>query len=169
MPPPPDKVLPLFLNPAKYSLYVDLCLFHFRKLMKSAKIEVSYFAAGIVAHLASDSLDSWNLTTIPKKEIANELSGIVSLWKTPENEMVAYRSFTPFFPLMAENQEYAVQLWAVWAIHHVCSKNPMRYCPMLVYEEGIRYVLMLIEALVKYDQVMYTQTYNINLCIIFLC
>ena len=37
--------------------------------------------------------------------------------------MVAYRSFTPFFPLMAENQEYSVQLWAVWAIHHVCSKN----------------------------------------------
>ena len=51
------------------------------------------------------------------------LQNIVAQWETPESEMVAYRSFTPFFPLMAENQEYSVQLWAVWAIHHVCSKN----------------------------------------------
>ena len=120
-----------------------------RKLMKSKHIEVSYFAAGIVAHLASNSLESWNLTTVPKEEITNELSSIVSSWETPENEMVAYRSFTPFFPLMAEKQEYAVQLWAVWAVHHVCSKNPKRYCPMLVYEEGIRCVLTLIEAKVE--------------------
>ena len=42
--------------------------------MKSSKIEVSYFAAGIVAHLASDSYESWNLTTITKEEITSELS-----------------------------------------------------------------------------------------------
>ena len=42
--------------------------------MKSAKIEVSYFAAGIVAHLASDSFESWNLPTVPKKEITDELT-----------------------------------------------------------------------------------------------
>ena len=42
--------------------------------MKSAKIEVSYFAAGIVAHLASDSFESWNLPTVPKEEITDELT-----------------------------------------------------------------------------------------------
>ena len=42
--------------------------------MKSAKIEVSYFAAGIVAHLASDSFESWNLTTVPKDDITAELT-----------------------------------------------------------------------------------------------
>merc|ERR1719411_1313534 len=66
-----------------------------------------------------------------------KLMKIVSQWETPDTEMVAYRSFTPFFPLMAVEQEYSVQLWAVWAIHHVCSKNPRRYLPMLVYQEGI--------------------------------
>ena len=42
--------------------------------MKSSKIEVSYFAAGIVAHLASDSFESWNLASVPKDEITNELT-----------------------------------------------------------------------------------------------
>ena len=48
---------------------------------------------------------------------------VVSEWKTPEEEMVAYRSFRPFFPLMAPAQPFPVQMWASWAIHHVCSKN----------------------------------------------
>ena len=120
-----------------------------RKLMKSTKIEVSYFAAGIVAHLASDFGDAWNLPTIPKDEISNELMMIVSQWETPDSEMVAYRSFTPFFPLMAVEQEYSVQLWAVWAIHHVCTKNPRRYLPMLVYQEGIRVIATLVDANVQ--------------------
>ena len=29
-----------------------------------------------------------------------------------------------------------VQLWAIWAIRHVCTKNPQRYCPMLKDEGG---------------------------------
>ena len=120
-----------------------------RKLMKSSKIEVSYFAAGIVAHLASDDIEAWNLPSNPKDEITHELMSIVSQWETPDSEMVAYRSFTPFFPLMAVNQEYSVQLWAVWAIHHVCTKNPKRYLPMLVYQEGIRVIATLVDANVQ--------------------
>ena len=51
---------------------------------------------------------------------------MVTNWKTPKEEMVAYRSFWPFFPLMKEHQPHAVQLWAVWAINHVCAKNRKR-------------------------------------------
>ena len=38
----------------------------------------------------------------------------------------ADHSYKPFFPLLVPKQEEAVQLWAVWAIHHVCTKNPAR-------------------------------------------
>lgn len=51
--------------------------------------------------------------------------------------MVAYRSFRPFYPLMAENQPFAVQLWAVWALHHVCCNRGDRYCSMLDSQGGI--------------------------------
>lgn len=51
------------------------------------------------------------------------LAAAVSHWEVPDSEMVAYRSFKPFFPLLRVDMEYQAQLWAVWAINHVCSKN----------------------------------------------
>ena len=109
--------------------------------MHSKHIDVSYFAAGIVAHLASEG--EWTVETISEEEMTNDLVStlfviatniachfffhfqqrVVCEWRTPKEEMVAYRSFRPFFPLMGVNQPKAVQLWAVWAVHHVCSKN----------------------------------------------
>ncbi len=50
-------------------------------------------------------------------------------WQQPETEMVAYRSFSPFFPLLSDN-EHEVQLWAVWAILHVCTKNGKIACKL---------------------------------------
>ena len=44
-------------------------------------------------------------------------------WEQPEEEMVAYRSFQPFIPLLMALDKPQVQLWAVWALHHVTTKN----------------------------------------------
>ncbi|XP_035699584.1 protein zyg-11 homolog [Branchiostoma floridae] len=60
----------------------------------------------------------------------------VRSWNNPTGEMVAYRSFHPFFPLLECYTTPAVQLWSVWAMQHVCTKNPDRYCPMLIEEGG---------------------------------
>lgn len=49
--------------------------------------------------------------------------------------MVAYRSFKPFEPLLVSPYP-EVRLWAVWAISHVCARNPARYCAMLERENG---------------------------------
>lgn len=92
-------------------------------LLKSEHIDVSYFAAGIVAHLTSDGVQNWTVTSCMRDEMLCELSSSVSEWKVPETEMVAYRSFKPFFPLLKKDMDHEVQLWAVWAIHHVCTKN----------------------------------------------
>jgi len=73
-----------------------------------------------------------------------ELWEVVSSWDYPKEEMVAYRSFRPFFPLLAVRQEEAVQLWAVWAIHHVCTKNASRYCRMLLQQGGETVLLLLV-------------------------
>lgn len=104
----------LMLNPLIEVLYT---------LLKSEHIDVSYFAAGIVAHLASDGPLSWTVTTYTREEMLHELGAAVTEWKIPETEMVAYRSFKPFFPLLKRDMDHEVQLWAVWAIHHVCTKN----------------------------------------------
>ncbi|XP_008201802.1 protein zyg-11 homolog B isoform X1 [Nasonia vitripennis] len=109
------------------------------QLLDSKHIDVSYFAAGIAAHLLSDGPRLW--ITVPllptRNQLLDQLARAVTNWQTPQGEMVAYRSFQPFFPLLRCSDAYPVQLWAVWAIHHVCTKNPKRYCEMLVKEGGV--------------------------------
>ncbi|XP_032679973.1 protein zyg-11 homolog B-like isoform X2 [Odontomachus brunneus] len=108
-------------------------------LLDSEHIDVSYFAAGIAAHLLSDGAQSWySMPSQPSREqLLDQLVHAVTHWQTPQGEMVAYRSFQPFFPLLRCTDAYPVQLWAVWAIHHVCTKNPKRYCVMLIREGGV--------------------------------
>merc|ERR1719229_954248 len=140
------KVLGLLNNIAEVrelrdTILVDGFISQLRRLMHSDHIDVSYFAAGIVAHLASSETGGgghWPATIkcSTRDEILQDLFSVVSEWKTPEEEMDAYRSFRPFFPLMAPAQPFPVQMWASWAIHHVCSKNATRYCPMLVEQGG---------------------------------
>lgn len=107
----------------RHSLMLDSLMNELFHLLKSENIDVSYFAAGIVAHLASDGEEQWTISNHPRGEMLLELEKAVSQWKVPDSEMVAYRSFKPFFPLLRTDMDYQVQLWAVWAIHHVCTKN----------------------------------------------
>nr|CAD7266549.1 unnamed protein product [Timema shepardi] len=135
------KVLGLVNNIAEVTqlrprLMVAKFLLILRKLLHSKHIDVSYFAAGIIAHLASDGPEGWIVTTVSRTALLQELGEAVLSWQTPEGEMVAYRSFHPFFPLLTCHGAFQVQLWAVWAIQHVCTKNVKRYCPMLLKEQG---------------------------------
>merc|ERR1712029_672044 len=72
------KVLGLLNNIAEVSwlrtsLLVEPFIQVLRQLLRSKSIEVSYFAAGIVAHLASDSPERWVVEETPKYEITSEL------------------------------------------------------------------------------------------------
>lgn len=48
-----------------------------RNLLHSSQIDVSYFAAGIVAHLASDGQERWTATCVSLKEMLRELVSVV--------------------------------------------------------------------------------------------
>ncbi|XP_015429427.1 PREDICTED: protein zyg-11 homolog [Dufourea novaeangliae] len=107
-------------------------------LLDSAHIDVSYFAAGITAHLLSADQRLWYPEGLKQTRIQllRQLAHTVTHWRTPQGEMVAYRSFQPFFPLL-RCSDAPVRLWAVWAIQHVITKNPKHYCSMLIREEGV--------------------------------
>ncbi|XP_021927398.1 protein zyg-11 homolog B-like isoform X2 [Zootermopsis nevadensis] len=135
------KVLGLINNIAEVSklrphLMVPEFMTRLRILLHSCHIDVSYFAAGIIAHIASDGAVSWVVDVVTRQQLLQELGEVVVNWETPEGEMVAYRSFRPFFPLLTFHGAFQVQLWAVWAIQHVCTKNAKRYCPMLMEGGG---------------------------------
>ncbi|XP_032826535.1 protein zyg-11 homolog B [Petromyzon marinus] len=109
---------------------------HIGSLLSSGEVEVSYFAAGIIAHLTYRGEAAWRLEPRLRATLLQQLQSAILGWTSPDCEMVAYRSFSPFFPLLKCADASAVQLWAVWAMQHVCSKNPGRYCSMLLEEGG---------------------------------
>ncbi|RXG68348.1 Protein zyg-11-like protein B [Armadillidium vulgare] len=139
------KVLGLLNNIAEVSrLRISLINKNFitqlRGLLRSEQVEVSYFAAGIVAHLVCAGYDCWRDSGVSRETLLTELGEVVMGWSQPKEEMVAYRSFQPFIPLLMALDKPQVQLWAVWALHHVTTKNSSRYCPMLI-REGVDDVL----------------------------
>lgn len=107
------------------SIIVTIYAYVNRKLLHSSQIDVSYFAAGIMAHLASQGEEAWQSSgaNVSWQVALEELGAVVAAWQAPEGEMVAYRSFHPFLSLLQCYEAPQVQLWAVWAIHHVCTKN----------------------------------------------
>uniref|UniRef100_A0A8C4ZMR6 Protein zyg-11 homolog n=1 Tax=Gadus morhua TaxID=8049 RepID=A0A8C4ZMR6_GADMO len=105
-------------------------------------VEVRYFAGGFLAQLSSRP-KAWTLRQELLETIHQQLHLTVMTWSPAEKEMVSYRCFTPFLPLLRTSQPAGVQLWAAWALHLVCSHNAPHYSPML-QQEG---VVLLLEAL----------------------
>ncbi|XP_062049326.1 protein zyg-11 homolog A [Lepus europaeus] len=140
-----SKVLGLLNNIAEVTelscaLMTSEVMQHVSSLLHSKEIEVSYFAAGIVAHLTSNK-QLWKYRGRQRKSVLRDLHAAIQNWPSSSCKMsalVTYRSFKPFFPLLGNFCQPEVQLWALWALCHVCSKNPSKYCKMLVEEEGFQ-------------------------------
>uniref|UniRef100_A0A8C7W6V6 Zyg-11 family member, cell cycle regulator n=1 Tax=Oncorhynchus mykiss TaxID=8022 RepID=A0A8C7W6V6_ONCMY len=134
-----QKVLGLLNNIAEVGeLHVELMvqgfLDHICSLLHSPEVEVSYFAAGILAHLTSRGEAAWTLSITLRSDLLEQLVCGVGGGGAP---VCASVSFNPFFPLLECFHTPGVQLWAAWAMQHVCSKNAPRYCSMLLDEGGL--------------------------------
>ncbi|XP_023283087.1 protein zyg-11 homolog isoform X1 [Seriola lalandi dorsalis] len=135
-----QKVLGLLNNIAEVEeLQADLLeedlLEHVLSLLQDSQVEVGvrYFAGGILAHLTSRP-EAWTLEEELRTTILKQMHTSIMTWTQLEREMVSYRSFRPFCPLLQTRQPSGVQLWAVWAIHLVCSQNTSHYSGMLERE-----------------------------------
>ncbi|KAM9719608.1 protein zyg-11 homolog isoform 2-T2 [Menidia menidia] len=108
---------------------------HIVSLLQDSQLEVGvrYFAGGILAQLASRA-GAWTLDDELRATILKQLHESIMAWTHLEREMVSYRSFRPFCPLIQTCQPSGVQLWAVWAIHLVCTQNTSHYGGMLERE-----------------------------------
>jgi hypothetical protein len=52
---------------------------------------------------------------------------VVSKWKIPHLEMFRFNSFKPFLPLLKCFELPGVQLYFIWFICYLCSKNRENY------------------------------------------
>ncbi|KAM6948705.1 protein zyg-11 homolog [Aplochiton taeniatus] len=136
-----QKVLGLLNNLAEVEelqaeLMEEDLLEHILSLLQDPQVQVGvhYFAGGILAQLASRE-QTWTLDDELRNTILERLHTSIVSWTPPEREMVSYRSFRPFYPLLQTCQPPGVQLWAVWAMQLVCRQNAAYYSSLL-HREG---------------------------------
>ncbi|XP_054452174.1 protein zyg-11 homolog [Anoplopoma fimbria] len=146
-----QKVLGLLNNIAEVEvLQADLMeedlLEHILSLLQDSQVEqgVRYFAGGTLAQLVSRP-EAWTLDDELRSTVLKQLHASIMTWTQLEREMVSYRSFRPFCPLLQTWQPSGVQLWAVWAIHLVCIQNTSHYSSMME-KDGVTELLRALAA-----------------------
>jgi Zyg-11 family protein len=83
---------------------------------RSDGIEVSYNAAGVLAHIASDGADAWTIETPSREEVLDRMIEAIGRWNLEAERNINYRSFEPILGLIKCYDTPACQLWAIWAL-----------------------------------------------------
>lgn len=121
-------------------LMQDKYLLVFSELLDSESdgIEVSYNAAGILAHILSDGPESWekaSIQAVSRDEVLMRMRRAIDRWALITKRNINYRSFEPILRLLSCEHTPEALHWAVWALANLTQVYPGKYCP-LVREEG---------------------------------
>ena len=100
-------------------------------------IEVSYNAAGVLAHMASDGPDAWTIEEPKREDVLGRMVKAVERWDLNAQRSINYRSFEPILRLLRVSHTFQCQLWSVWALANLTTVDNNKYCPMIRDEGGI--------------------------------
>jgi len=103
-------------------------------------IEVSYNAAGVVAHLASDGVGAWKMQTPDRNMVLSRMVRAIKRWSIHSKRNINYRSFEPIIRLLPVIHTPQCQLWAVWAIANLTKVCPEKYCSLIEEEGGLHLI-----------------------------
>ncbi|XP_023341040.1 protein zer-1 homolog [Eurytemora carolleeae] len=114
----------------------------FSFLMDSSSdgIEVSYNAAGVLAHMASDGPDAWTIQEPERDFVLARMVRAINRWQIDSARNINYRSFEPIIRLLPIFHTPECQLWAVWAIANLTKVSPEKYCGLVVSEGGLQVI-----------------------------
>merc|ERR1719394_2325752 len=108
-------------------------------LLDSGKdgIEVSYNAAGVLSHLASDGAGAWTITQPSREHVLERLVRAVTRWDVNARRDINYRSLSPIISLLSCHHTPECQLWASWALANLTQWEESKYCPLVSREGGV--------------------------------
>jgi len=100
-------------------------------------IEVSYNAAGVLAHMASDGPGAWTITHPDREHLLFRMGKAIRRWNIKSNRNINYRSFAPIIKLAGVGHTPECQMWSVWALANLTSVTPDKYCKLVLEEGGL--------------------------------
>ncbi|CAK1554945.1 unnamed protein product [Leptosia nina] len=104
---------------------------------ESDGIEVSYNAAGVLAHLASDGPAAWTAASPSRDAVLKRITSAVKRWNRKAERNINYRSFQPILTLLKTYHTPQCQHWAAWALSNLTTVYPEKYCKLVEKEQGI--------------------------------
>ncbi|XP_020801744.1 protein zer-1 homolog isoform X3 [Drosophila serrata] len=127
----------------------------FARLLDSLSdgIEVSYNAAGVLAHIASDGADAWTIKTPSREHVLERMVAAIQRWNIKSERNINYRSFEPILSLVRCYETPQCQHWAVWALANLTQVYPEKYCQLVEQENGIQILNELIEHETPYSEI----------------
>ncbi|XP_017138242.1 protein zer-1 homolog isoform X2 [Drosophila miranda] len=119
----------------------------FARLLDSLSdgIEVSYNAAGVLAHIASDGANAWTIKSPSREHVLDRMVAAIQRWNIKSERNINYRSFEPILSLVRCYETPQCQHWAVWALANLTQVYPEKYCQLVEQENGIQILNELIE------------------------
>lgn len=88
---------------------------------------MSYNAAGVIAHLASDGKEAWTVTEPSREHVLARMVAAIERWDINSNRNINYRSFEPILGLLKIFHTPECQHWATWALTNLTNV----YCKYL--------------------------------------
>ncbi|VVC39427.1 Hypothetical protein CINCED_3A020042 [Cinara cedri] len=115
-------------------------------------IEVSYNAAGVIAHLASDGYKAWIIKNPPRCKVLDRMTKAIQNWNLDADRNINYRSFEPILQLAQVRHTPQCAHWAAWALANLTKVYPEKYCSIVIGEGGLRIMHELLEEDAQIDQ-----------------
>lgn len=78
--------------------------------------QVSYNAAGVLAHIASDGEAAWTIAKPTRQSVLQRMVEAIERWDLSAERNINYRSFEPILGLIRCYHTPQCQHWAVWAL-----------------------------------------------------
>lgn len=92
------------------------CYYLIKKL-----VQVSYNAAGVLAHMASDGPEAWTVEEPARAAVLARVADAVQRWDLRAERNINYRSFEPILNLLHAHHTPQCQHWAVWALANLTT------------------------------------------------
>lgn len=87
---------------------------------------MSYNAAGVLAHIASDGADAWTIESPSRHEVLNRMVLAIERWSLSTERNINYRSFEPILGLVRCYETPECQHWAIWALANLTKVSFFR-------------------------------------------
>ncbi|CAB0001000.1 unnamed protein product, partial [Nesidiocoris tenuis] len=126
-------------------------------------LSVSYNAAGVLSHMASDGEEAWKADT-PREIVLHRMVDNIERWSLNSDRNINYRSFEPILHLAQVYHTPECQHWAIWALANLTTVYPEKYCTLVEAEGGLKILGEVVDDPRPYSRIKELATIVIQKC-----